>query len=200
MTNQPTPTLDPSAAASAQSQAPPPPPPEAVTAEVPTSPVADRPASPRWFDRRGVRLASIVGIVVGVLLLGVGIFGFVSASKTNADSQASKDQVAALEQELASLQTQRDATLEEASNAMEKAEAIGLETTGVDLAMSAVDEAAGATIDAGNALVNCGSVNDAGFVGCNNSRLATFQAALSAQVNAVGELQTAIAELEEALR
>ena len=51
-----------------------------------------------------------------------------------------------------------------------------------------------------NALVNCGSVNDAGFVGCNNSRLATFQAALSSQVTAVGELRNAIAELEEAMR
>jgi hypothetical protein len=153
-----------------------------------------------FFERRWVRLSSIAGIVVGVLLFGVGILGFVSATRTDADAQASKDQVAALEQEVASLETQRDATLQDASNAMEKAKAIGLETTGVDLALSGVDEAATATVDAGNALVDCGSVNDAGFVGCNNSRLASFQAALSAQVTAVAELRTAITELEEAMR
>ena len=103
----------------------------------------------RWFERRGIRVASIVGLVVGVMLLGVGIFGLVSAAQTNSDSQATKDQVTVLREETDALDQQREAAIADAEAAVAKAAALGMKTSDVEVAVLTVHEATHETVAAG---------------------------------------------------
>jgi Tfp pilus assembly protein PilV len=145
-------------------------------------------------------VASAVVIVIGVLLMGVGALGFVSATTTNNDSQTTKDQVAALEQETSALQQDRDAREAETETATTAKRKLTTDVQTVRFAVLSLHNVTHAAVAAGNALSDCDSISDnTAFIACTNSALAGYESAITAELDAVAETRTAIATLEEDL-
>jgi hypothetical protein len=154
----------------------------------------------RWYERGWVRITSVVVIAVGVVLLGVGVAGFVSASSTNDDVDATRAELAAVQGEADSLRRQSETILAEAEAARTKAAEAGADVTLVTAAVGNVADRTNTSIDRGNEIVACSSAtSDAAFVSCTTDELAGFQEALTQQVASIESLRTLITDLERSL-
>jgi len=158
-------------------------------------------APPRpWWSWPALRWAWIGLLVVGVVLLGLGVAGFVSAAGTNDDAEATEAQVADLAAETAQLQVERDQAVDAA--ALAAAEDRTLTDAAIDVQSTADDleQIYRRVSDASNAMVACSDlVDEVAFLSCTRDALGGFQAATAELDAATTDLQAAIAALEEGL-
>lgn len=157
------------------------------------------PRTTAWYDRRGARWGALGVLTVGLLLVSVGVFGFVSAKQVNDDAAPTKAQLSSMQTELATLTQQRDDAVAAAEDAQAASSALDLSTAAVRAAMLEVEDQYVAVVDASNAIVACdSSTSPAGMLVCSQSALAIYNTEVAALSDDIEALRTATAELEEA--
>lgn len=157
------------------------------------------PRTTAWYDRRGARWGALGVLTVGLLLMAVGVFGFVAAKQANDDATPTKVQLTSMQAELATLTQQRDDAVAAAESARAAGDALDLSTGAVTAAMMEVEDQYIAVADASNAIVACDDATTAAAaLVCSQSALATYRTEVATLSDDIEALRAATAELEEA--
>jgi hypothetical protein len=157
------------------------------------------PKTTTWYNRRGARWGALGVLAVGLLLMAVGVFGFVSAKQTNDDAAPTKAQVVSIQEELTTLTQQRDDAVAAAQEAQATSGSLDRSTAAVTAAMMKVDDQLTAVIDASDGIIACqDSSTDAAMLACVQSALAVYKAEVATLSEDIEALRAATTELEEA--
>ena len=150
-----------------------------------------------WYERRAARWVWVGALAVGVGLLGVGLFGFLSAQNTDDDARATKDQVAALQAETADLEQQRSKAEEDASAANDEARSLEDATRDVKQAALELENTMATVTASSNALVACDQPDLAAFHVCTRTELESFKSATEKLVQDTAHLRDEVSKLKE---
>ena len=149
---------------------------------------------------RGRRWLWFGMLAVGIVLLGVGVFGFASAKRTDDGSRATKDRVAALQAETVAMTARSDQALAEANAARDEATGHDGSVRALQTAADDVETAAQAASDAANVLAGCEQLNTQAYLQCNRDGLEGSRTAVAHLVDTTDHLKDQMSKLEEDLR
>jgi hypothetical protein len=153
-----------------------------------------------WHEKPVVRGLGAAALVLGLVLIGVGIWGFVAASSADHDADTAEAQAAEVRDEAASLDAEREQALADASSASDQADALSRASVQVRTAAQELRTLYSEATDASNALVSCdASASEAVFLACAHDALSEFQAKSDELQGATDDLRQAMDDLQEGL-
>jgi predicted nucleic acid-binding Zn-ribbon protein len=140
-------------------------------------------------------------LLVGLVLVAVGAFGFVSASQVNDDAAPTKAQLRSIQAELATLTEQRDDAVADAQAALASAKGFDDKVYAVSAELAYVEERYDSAVYATDDIVACDdAATDLDRLVCSQSALETFTAYVDRLAEEISALKAATTELEEAIQ
>jgi len=157
--------------------------------------------APAWHERRTTRLGAVLVLVVGLVLIGVGISAFVSASSTDDDTASVKARTAEVRAETDALQAERDEALDAAERALDEAGELDDASSEVRAAADDLAVIYGEGTDASNAMAACTEhlPDEGAFLDCLSTALGGYAATTVELEAATDTLRQALADLEARL-